>query len=285
MTLPFNLNDWVSTAQLKIWLALGALVIIGGAGSLLHERIPWSWAAFAAKELCPPLLTAGVLGLTVDTFLKREVARDVFVAAFRYVLPDELKEEARRIIDYRFLCTQSVTIIKLVPTDNELMSVHISHERVFRNITGHSEPFVGTFAVDEWGFPGTHSAIEELYLEAGGSRMPSNDNPDYQGKADAIGKKTGEVTIKSGATVRVVSRGYEIHRRNSELHMNFTHPSTGPVVRIELPEDFDHSCTFGIPDEKIIRSAISREHRLDGSQFPGQHTRIRWWPRPAQRTE
>src|SRR5262249_54505662 len=101
--MDFHLRDWVSKAQLKIWLVLGLILAIGAAGSLGYEELPWPWASHAAEALCPPLFTAGVLGLTVDIFLKREIARDVFVAAFRYVLPDELKEEVRRIINYKFL--------------------------------------------------------------------------------------------------------------------------------------------------------------------------------------
>lgn len=101
-----DIKNWVSKEQLKIWAILGLLVLTGIAGSLWHQCIPWPLGAHLARDLGPALFTAGVLGLTVDTFLKREFARDVFVAAFRYVLPDELKEEVRRIISYKFLCNR-----------------------------------------------------------------------------------------------------------------------------------------------------------------------------------
>jgi hypothetical protein len=170
-------------------VVLGALTAIGAAGGLWHDYLPWAWLAHTAKELSPPLLIAGILGLTVDTFLKREFARDVFVAAFRYVLPDELKEEVRRIISYKFLCTQSTTIIRLTTIDNDLMRAHISHERTFKNITDHAESFAGKFAIDEWDFGQARSAIEECYLELEGTRTVALDNPDYAGKLDAIAKK------------------------------------------------------------------------------------------------
>ena len=94
----------------------------------------------------------------------------------------------------------------------------------------------------------------------------------------AIGKKTKSVNVKSGNTIKSISKGFEVHRPNGELHMQFSYPSVRPKVRVETPPGFSHSCTFGIPDEKVIRSSISQEYTLDGTHFPGQHTRIRWWP-------
>jgi hypothetical protein len=273
----WNLTEWISRAQIKIWLILGAIILIGAAGSLWYESLPWSWLSHVAQALCPPLFTAGVLGLTVDAFLKREIARDVFVAAFRYVLPDELKDEVKRIIDYKFLCTESLSVVTIVPLPNNLVRVHISHERTFKNITGHTEPFIATFALDEWGFA-DKSEIEACYLMADGTTTNATENPEYENKKDAIGRKSEPVAVKPGAIIRTVVKGFEIHRDNDQVHMEFGHPSTNPVVRVEAPQGISHSCSFGIPNEKIIRSNITKQYKLEGTQFPGQHTRIRWWP-------
>jgi hypothetical protein len=273
-----TIKVWVSKAQIKIWLVLGCITAVGAAGSLWHQDIPWSWLAHLAGALSPPLFTAGILGLTVDIFLKRELARDVFVAAFRYILPDELKEEVQRIISYKFLCIDSTTIVSISAPSNDIVRVEIKHERTFKNITGHTEPFYGTFAVDEWGFS-QKSEILECRLEIGETKIDdADDNPDYEGKKDAIGKKTKSVSVKSGNTIKSITKGFEIHRPNGELHMQFSYPSRRPKVRVETPSGFSHSCTFGIPDEKVIRSSISQDYTLDGTQFPGQHTRVRWWP-------
>jgi hypothetical protein len=118
---------------------LGCITAVGAAGSLWHQDIPWSWLAHLAGALSPPLFTAGILGLTVDIFLKRELARDVFVAAFRYILPDELKEEVQRIISYKFLCIDSTTIVSISAPSNDIVRVEIKHERTFKN----AEAFVG----------------------------------------------------------------------------------------------------------------------------------------------
>jgi hypothetical protein len=281
--MSFNLNEWIARAQIKIWFILGAIIAVGAAGSLGYECIPWPWLSHIAQALCPPLFTAGILGLTVDTFLKQEIARDVFVAAFRYVLPDELKEEVRRIIGYKFLCTESMSIVTITALPNNLVRVHISHERVLRNITGHSEPFFATFALDEWGFA-DRSTIEECYLLFDSTTKNATNNPAYDGKTDAIGQKSEEVAVKPGAIVRTVAKGFEIHRSNGELHMEFRYPSINPIVRVETSSGISHSCTFGIPDEKVIRSNITKQYRLEGTQFPGQRTRVRWWPEKQMAT-
>jgi hypothetical protein len=277
-----NLDDfrkrWLTKAQLEIWFILGLITVVGGAGSLWHEHLPWPWAAHLAKELCPPFLTAGVLGLTVDIFLKKELARDVFLAAFSYILPDELKDEVRRIIDYKFLCIDSTTIISIGPPTNGLVRVDIEHERTFKNITGHTEPFSGTTGLDEWGFVQKSEILESKLQIDERPFINAGNHPDYAGKKEAIGRKTKKVKVRSGGTLKVVSRGFEIHRDNSDLHMEFSYPSVRPRVRVVAPSGISHSCTFGIPDEKIIRSNISQEYKLDGTQFPGQHTRVRWWP-------
>jgi hypothetical protein len=92
--------------------------------------------------------------------------------------------------------------------------VDISHERIFKNITDHSEQFSGSIGVDEWGFAEAQSGIDDYYLEMDGDRKPSYDNPEYAGKPDAIGKKTDVVIIKSGGTVRAVGRAHEMPRWN-----------------------------------------------------------------------
>ena len=63
---------------------------------------------------------AAVLGLTVDWALKAELARDVFQAAFNYVLPDELKEEVQRVINYKFLCRKHYGLIEVTPAGSDL---------------------------------------------------------------------------------------------------------------------------------------------------------------------
>lgn len=156
--------------------------------------------------------------------------------------------------------------------------MEISHERTFKNITGHTEPFVATFALDEWDFPQRSEIWECTLATDDKSKLPMENSKEYANRKDAIGKQTKSVNVKSDATIKSITKGREIHRNNGELHMQFSYPSVKPKVRVVLPPGYNHSCSFGIPEEKVLRSRISEEHTLDGTLFPGQHIRVRWWP-------
>src|SRR5712691_1880757 len=76
-------NKWISRAQLKLWAILLSITVLGVMGIFFHDKILYPWLDHLVKEISPGLFTAGILAFTVDMFLKRELARDVFVAAFR----------------------------------------------------------------------------------------------------------------------------------------------------------------------------------------------------------
>jgi hypothetical protein len=262
--------------QIRYWLISLALIGIGVAATIWGG--PWEASRPILKELGPGIFTAGILAALVEPFFRKEFARDAFLAAFRYVLPDELKEEMRRTIGYKFLCTSSVSIITITELPDDLVRVQIKHERIFKNITDHAEPFFASLGLDEWGF-NEKSQIEECYLVLeDGTRKDGGDHPEYPAsRKDAIGRKSDAVNVRSGATVKVVSKGTEIHRNNGEAHMEFGNPSINPVVRVEAPETLQVWCSFGIPHGKVTVSNITKEYTLQGTQFPGQRSRVRWW--------
>jgi hypothetical protein len=268
-------QDGLTWPQIRCWLFAFALIGLGVGATLWGG--PWEIGRPFVKELGPGVFTAGILAALVEPFFRKEFARDAFLAAFRYVLPDELKEEVRRIIGYKFLCTRSISIITLTELPEDLVRVQIKHERTFKNITDHAEPFSASIGLDEWGFQ-EKSKIEECYLlSEDGTRMDGEDHPLYPPeRKDAIGQMSKPIQVRGGATVKVVTKGSEIHRSNSETHMEFGCPSTNPTIRVEAPETLQVWCSFGIPNEKLTVSNIAKEYTLQGTQFPGQHTQVRW---------
>src|SRR5262245_44463209 len=84
-----------------VWLVAAVMTALGVTGSILHNELPWPWAQHLARDLAVALFVAGLLAASVDTFFKTEFARDVFNAAFAYFLPNELKQEIKRIIEYK----------------------------------------------------------------------------------------------------------------------------------------------------------------------------------------
>ena len=268
-----------SAAEITTKAILSGFLILGAVATVWGGDVPWEWLRPFLTDLGPAFFTVGLLGLTVDIFLKRQIARDVFNAAFRYVLPDELKDEVLRIISYKFICTDSLLIVSIDPIGNGLVRVNIKIERTAKNITRHTESMPIGFAVDEWGFHNHTSGISKCAYEMGdGIWRDCGDDPSYSATKYALGKISKEpLRVKSGQIIRFVAEGWEIQRENGNFWMFNSAPAINPVIEVNIPAPFLHGCSFGVPGEKVLTSSIAAHYRLDGAQFPGQNVQIRWW--------
>jgi hypothetical protein len=87
------------------------------------------------KELGPGLFTAGILGLLVDPFLRRELARDAFLALFRYVLPNEFKDEVEKILRFEFVAEKQLWTAKIdkINGDDDTVLVTTSFDKTVKN--------------------------------------------------------------------------------------------------------------------------------------------------------
>src|SRR6516165_4671704 len=93
-------------AQIRYWLICFGLVAIGIGATIWGG--PWETYRSIIKELGPGIFTAGILASLVEPFFRREFARDAFLASFRYVLPEEFKEEIAKIIRFEFVATKQI---------------------------------------------------------------------------------------------------------------------------------------------------------------------------------
>jgi hypothetical protein len=264
-------------ARSKLRWILFLTAIVGFGLTIAAQFSPLNWLDLIIREFGSALIVAAVIGGTVDFFFKQEFARDAFVAAFRYVMPDELKAEVLRVISYKFLSIDSRLIVKLEPiSGTELLRVHIRAERVIKNISHHTESFDVAMAVDEWGFDGHKSIVDECSFNIG---QGAESCPDEEHSDSVIGNRTNGVEVKSGETIRIIMKGSEVHRQNSALRLFHMYPAINPSVELHFPKNLDCERSFGVPGEKVQRSSIDFNRRLDGTQFPGQCTHIRWSPR------
>ena len=266
----------ISRGQLLIWISLAAMGAAGLAGIIGGPYLPWKITHEPVKDVSSALLTAAILGATADRFFHADLARDVFRAAFRYVLPDEIKDEVNRIINYRMLCVYHDSSISVEPMD-DLMRVTIKSERRMKNISRHTENIRNLLTLDDWGFD-TRSFVSECYLLLeNGEKISSG--PEYNPRGGAVGRHTEYVTFAPGNTVTLISVGTEIKRANDDLMMYYSYPTVSPSVTVLCPHNLDYELNFGVPGEKVRPSPILNKFTLEGTQFPGQHTRLRWWPK------
>jgi hypothetical protein len=266
-----------NSAKWKLRLVVAVIAGVGVIGSIWHDGLPWQWARELARDFSVALFVAGILAASVDTFFKTEFAKDVFNAAFSYFLPEQLKQEIRRIIEYKFLCVKHEMTLKLIPSDGDLFQLEISIERTVRNISRYNQDVRNSFALDEWG----HRQKSEIVLctmKFGGKTYTETQPRSDLKEVDAIGVETKEVvSLKHGEEVVLVSKGHEIKVGNSEHLISFRVPTVNPVVDVQMPPGFSHNFGFGAPGE-VTKSSIAERYELAGTQFPGQYMRLRWWP-------
>jgi len=262
--------------SLSLFTILAGVGVAGALMIWLSHSLPWQLAQEITKELGAAVLIAAILGITVDRGLKTELAKDVFFAAFRYVLPDELKSEVLRIINYRLMSHDHLVIVEIVPINNDLVRVNISVERTVKNIGRGPEDVYNMLAVDEWGFPDHKSSIDVCFMEIGNKRIEAAPSEEHRQGA-AIARYTEKKPLQSNETARLVSKGSEVHRMNSNLALYFITATDHPVLEVRLPSDICHTAGFGVPGAKVQRSELWHRYSLEGTQFPGQAMQVRWW--------
>ena len=112
-----------TSAELRYWGMGWALLLVGASGAIWGDLIPWNWLKIIAKELGPGIFTAGILALLVEPFFRNEFARDAFLAAFRYVLPTEFREEIEKILRFDFIAVSQVWRVKIEKVSDEIVLV------------------------------------------------------------------------------------------------------------------------------------------------------------------
>jgi hypothetical protein len=90
--------------KLPPWLILLALLLGGLVLIVLSHVWETTWYVKIAAEIGIALLVAGILGFTIDRWLKAELRTDAFLAAIGHILPQEFRAEVSRIISYALIC-------------------------------------------------------------------------------------------------------------------------------------------------------------------------------------
>jgi hypothetical protein len=116
-------------------------------------------------------------------------------------------------------------------------------------------------------------------LKYDGGSLSGIDDPAHDDPRVSAGQRTKKHKLPPGKTANVIVRHYEVHRRNSAMEIQYIHPLIDPEVRVEKPDDLEFSLEFGVPDAEPLISPIDATRRLEGTQFPGQRLRVRWWPK------
>lgn len=234
----------------------------------------WEWDQGIIREFGTAVFIAAFLGLTIDRWLKTKFAQDVFEAALGYIAPDEFREEIRRTISYKFLCERHIATMMIEDLGNQQVRFTLTSERTLRNITNGTERLKASAVIDEWGFDEL-SQIHECRLEFGGRPYSTSSN---RTTAETISAESEEVDIPPGHTATLLVKTTEIRRSNDDWSVAYLSPTRNPEIEVIAPS---HECKveFGRAEYLVKKETYGHRHRMQGTYFPTQHMRLRWWPK------
>jgi hypothetical protein len=225
------------------------------------------------------VLTASILGLTIDRWLKAEIVSNVFEAAMGHVLPKEFQQEIRHVIGHNFLCEKHYMLVQIEEIGDGAVRVTESIERRIKNISSVRQQIQAYLHVDEWGFA-EKSRILECQIETDEIGPLKFEREEYHPNLSVSGK-TALVGVNPGQSATLVMKGIEIKRTNDDLSWVFLAPTINPVIEVRLPPSLEFESNFGTANERIDISQISNRRELQGTYFPGQRMRVHWWPKNA----
>jgi hypothetical protein len=258
---------------------LAGLLGFGGVAALIGALfIPWEGLRFVVAEAGVAALIAGILAGLVEPHFRQEFARDAFLAAFRYVLPNEFKEEVEKIIRFEFIAERQVWTVRVdrIEGDDEVVLVTSSFDKVIKNRTKAPHKKGGYYTIHELSFSKGCSQILDCRIEYD-KRVEDEfvvTNPD----ATELIAKTNELEIQPGHTARICGRATQFRRSDDFVFETFATPAINPEIEVTVPEGFDHRIEFGTSGERT-RIAYSNRYILSGVYFPGQYCFVRWWPK------
>jgi hypothetical protein len=253
--------------------AVGVACIVGGL------FIPSEGLRFVAAEVGIASLIAGILAGVVEPFFREEFARDAFVAAFRYVLPSEFKDEVEKILRFELIAEKQVWSVKIDKISDKVVRVTTSFERTARNKSKSNRSINCHCEVEDFKFCKGKTQILDCGVqgEEGADEIRrSSVQKDHQAHVEV---KTDDLTVKPGKTVRVWGKAVQYRRTDDCIWENFRVPIINPEIEVAIDEnEFCFEARFGTPGDRT-KSEYSNHYTLSGVYFPGQFMFVRWWPK------
>jgi hypothetical protein len=228
------------------------------------------------------LLIGGILGASVDRWLKARLLRDAFKSLFGYVLPEQLRAELDWVYTRELLCDRSDLTLTIRPIpDSDLMTVDIEWHRDLRNITSRTVAWLPKFTLDEWFHDGHRSRVTSLSATQDGETWEeSRDHHDHPSTVER--RLTKELVLKPDETITVVSEGQETRHASDAWVLNLSVATANPRVTVHAPDAICWRVNPGKRQpEQPVREIGPVTRELTGTLLPGQVIEVRWWPRTA----
>lgn len=270
---------------LEHWSVVSFLLLVGIIGYWL-TRV----SIDEFHEVGTAMMVASILGITVDFFLKRSIAKNAIKEAIGYTLPPELRNGMRWLYEQRFLEFGSTVTINISEYPNEdIVKLEVSYSRRLRNFTDRIQTISPLVEIMEGLIPERQSRILMLAYSIKGHQgvtVPSSQdkfepNPSQKGKANALGRMSNQKeTIMPNGEITIDAK-YEIYKHRTDIYQEVLINTTqNPRVIIHVPDSLEAFVSFG-NDEQGKTKRIENIWDLEGTLLPFQAIEIRWWDKKA----
>jgi hypothetical protein len=263
-------------AQNGRYALMGAVILIstlGIVGSHLIDAKFW-------KEFIGHIGTAGIiaglLGLTIDYWMRKQIVDDVFEAAFGYALPDDIKEEMRAVYSNNVICESHEHLIELEQIDDDLVRVTMSIERTLKNLGNVTQELPIKLGTDDFSFRLPSEVLDFKYRFGSGNFIDCLSLCKKRRRGRFIEAKA--VKLPSEATITFLQKFTEIHRANDLTFIQFSRATRNPRLRVAVPDDYEYEIGFSHRTPPV-KSHYSGAHELPGIMLPHQSIQFRWWRR------
>jgi hypothetical protein len=267
-----------TSRDFKYWLICGALIVLGG-GAMIWGG-PWDASRSIIKELGSAVFTAGIIAAFVETYFRREFARDAFFAALRHILPAEFRDEIEKIIRFDFIAEHQIWTVQIEKQNDDVALVTTTLEKIVRNKTNTNKKLEMWVETEDYHFPNGKTEIVECVIEHKSQESRSSAQTDHDHYLEV---KTQALTIPPNETAKLSDKVKQYRRLDDSLFETFRTPIVNPQIRVLIDDnEFLHEITFGTYGDKT-KSKYENLYTLSGVYFPGQFMVVRWWPKNARR--
>jgi hypothetical protein len=243
---------------------------------------------FIVDSLAIALMTAAILGLTVDVFLKKQIIADVFAASMGYILTPDLREEVKNLYELEFMCVKHHQVFTFKPTSTpEFILLHKKTVRTFKNISGKKQFLHPKVTVLEWFLPNMHSRIIDMEAAKNNEKWTSfkvSKPPIDVPTNELIGTLDNTFELDPNGETCTVWTETEEYKRATDLYCEyFEWPTKNPSITIKrefgagIRGKMGVRVRFGSVGRKKVEKSDRDTYSLIGILSPGQCIEIRWW--------
>lgn len=254
-----------------------ALIVLGVAIVALveHYAMQSTWWK-VAEHFGGATIVAGLLGISVDLWFKKELAHDAFKASMGYLLPAPLRPELEWIYKHSLIAESHLQTIRIERVADGLVAIHQKTIRRVSNVSRKPDKFVVKLGLDDWLHPSHPSKINEVSYRLGKDAASITDFERFPPNGLRL-RNPKEVTLNPGDVIEVVTSWTEYREDVGSTYLVMTIPTKGIVVQVEAPHDIDCWVAFQHRDKYLDNTRVGpSSFVLNGVLLPFQAITVKW---------